>query len=578
MVRKCGYLPIVITLLGGILSKRKSLEEWELVNQNINAYLYKGDEIEKENEIHAVINLSYEDLPYYLKPCFLYMGQFREDETILVNNLYRLWIAQGMISHEHQGNDDQTLMDVAELYLSELASRCIVQVEVENVIRETKYRSFKLHDVVRELCLSKGTKEGFCCHVMNPDRNPMTSFLLGNKTSRHLAIHFGSETKIRREELRITHEDTSKHLRSLQFLNNLRGETIEFPETIVDFRESKMLRVLVFQNFNFEGRKLPRGFGNLIHLRYLQLQKCALDELPSSIGNFRYLHTLNLRGCWNIRVPNIVTKMVRLKQLLLPSYDTRLVGNYRLRLEGLDELETLSGFNSLVHDLKSVTRMKNLRRIRATIHDKQSLWTIIDAISTNWKNLRSCALLVANGCQFTSTEEGLMILQRVFAYPHLYDLRLNVKIGKLLQECENQVIISKLVTLFLFDCKIEGDPMAILGKLPCIEELRIKGSFLGEEMKCHELGFPRLVYLTMEGLPNLKEWKIEKGAMPVIRALEIDNCLLLKMLPDGLRFIRTLGKLVISRMPELGKRVLDDNGGGQDFDKVRHVHHLLERN
>ncbi|KAK6138531.1 hypothetical protein DH2020_027734 [Rehmannia glutinosa] len=462
MVCKCGYLPLVISLLGGILSKRKSLKEWETVNQNINAYLYKGDEIEKENEIHAVLNLSYEDLPYYLKPCFLYMGQFREDDTILVNTLYRLWIAQGMILHEHQENEDDTLMDVAELYLSELASRCIVQVEVENVIRETKYRSFKLHDVVRDMCLSKGTKEGFCCHVINPDRNrPITSLLLGTKTLRHLAVDFGSEMEIRRDDdqLRITtshDQDTGKHVRSLQFLNDLRGKTIEFPENVVDFHEFKVLRVLVFQNFNFSGRKLPRGFGNLIHLRYLRFQNCAIDELPSSIANFRYLHTLSLRGCWNVRVPNILKKMIRLKHLLLPSYNTRLVGNYRLRLEGLDELETLSGFNSLVHDLKSVTRMKNLRRIRATVHDKQSLWTIIDAINTYWKNLRPCALLIANGCQFTSTEEGVMILERVFAYPHLYDLRINVKIGNLLEECENQVIISKIRTLFLFDRRIEA--------------------------------------------------------------------------------------------------------------------------
>ncbi|KAK6138530.1 hypothetical protein DH2020_027733 [Rehmannia glutinosa] len=43
------------------------------------------------------------------------------------------------------------------------------------------------------------------------------------------------------------------------------------------------------------------------------------------------------------------------------------------------------------------------------------------------------------------------------------------------------------------------------------------------------------------------------------------------MLPGWTRFIDTLTKLVILRMPELGKRVSNDNGGGEDFDKVRHV-------
>ncbi|KAI3469969.1 hypothetical protein Pfo_026632, partial [Paulownia fortunei] len=119
--------------------------------------------------------------------------------------------------------------------------------------------------------------------------------------------------------------------------------------------------------------------------------------------------------------------------------------------------------------------------------------------------------------------------------------------------------------------------MEILGKLPFLEELiLLKRSFVGEEMKCHALGFPRLKKLVLDHLPNLREWRVEQGAMPVLSEIEINNCSRLEMVPDGLRFIVTLQKLQISGMPELGKLVsTSSSGGGEDFDKVRHVPSII---
>ena len=162
MVHKCGYLPLAISLLGGVLRKKISMEEWELVNKDIKEVIYRD-----EKQIDGVLNLSYESLPYYLKPCFLYMGiLFNEDETIDAGHLYKMWIAQGMISHENIGDKEDTLMDIAELYLSELASRSLVQVEIMFTYdvsnRTRKYETCKLHDVVREL-FEIGEKGGFWC-------------------------------------------------------------------------------------------------------------------------------------------------------------------------------------------------------------------------------------------------------------------------------------------------------------------------------------------------------------------------------------------------------------------------------
>ncbi|KAH6809322.1 hypothetical protein C2S51_027105 [Perilla frutescens var. frutescens] len=578
MVRKCGCLPLAVSLLGGILSKKKSIGEWVLVNENINASIYRGDE--KDNQIHGVLNLSYEDLPYYLKSCFLYLGRLREDETIYSANLYRIWIAQGMISQENIRGNEETLMETAEHYLSELASRCIVQVEVEDVIPRQKFRTCKLHDVVRELCLSKGKDEDFGVQILDYQGGKFSTLLqqaLSRTKTRHLAIHFKTELELERDELALTsEEDTSKHLRSLEIHGDIIGKTFDQfpPQSILDFQKFKVLKSLVIVRFKFAERKLPRAITNLVHLKYLRLQKCELDSLPSSISNLAYLDTLDLLLSRNVRVPDVLKKMFRLKHLLLPSYAMETVGNYRLKLdEGVDELESLIGFDSSVHELKCVARMRNLQRFTALICDNESLSNIINAIATNWNKLSYCTVSIKQGCQLTASEEGLMMLKQAFSCPNLYHLRIFVEVGKLLEECISEIISSRLVKLYMLDCKIEDDPVEILGKLPCLTELYLdSGSYVGEEMTCHGSSFPCLKKLILNRLRNLREWRVEQGGMPLLSEIRIHRCPGLKMVPNGLSCILSLQKLVISGMPELGERVL---ASGDDFHKVSHVPSII---
>lgn len=260
------YLPLAICLVGGVLSKRTSMMEWKLVNETINAFIFRGERHdEKDNSIDGVLNISYEDLPYYLKPCFLYLGTFKEDQVINVYNLYRMWIAQGMILDETIQGNETTLMDLAELYLGELASRCIIQVEVEDIIPTQKYRSCKIHDVVRHFCLSMGKIEDFGVQILEYEGGKFSTLLheaLSRIKTRHLAIHLKSELQFEDDELRITcDEDTSKHLRSLEIHNDdIYGEHITFPpQSIVNFKKFKLLKSLIIVQFKFAGKKLPRA-------------------------------------------------------------------------------------------------------------------------------------------------------------------------------------------------------------------------------------------------------------------------------------------------------------------------------
>ena len=71
MVDKCNGLPLAIVVLGGLLSRNMSHTEWTKVHDNINAYLAKEG---SQTGVMTVLNLSYIDLPSYLKPCFLHLS------------------------------------------------------------------------------------------------------------------------------------------------------------------------------------------------------------------------------------------------------------------------------------------------------------------------------------------------------------------------------------------------------------------------------------------------------------------------------------------------------------------------
>ncbi|XP_047949546.1 putative disease resistance protein At1g50180 [Salvia hispanica] len=331
MVHKCGYLPLAISLLGGVLRKKISMEEWELVNKDIKEVIYRD-----EKQIDGVLSLSYESLPYYMKPCFLYMGiLFNEDETIDAGHLYKMWIAQGMISYENIGDKEDTLMDIAELYLSELASRSLVQVEImftyDVANRTRKYDTCKLHDVVRELCLQLGKREDFGVQSLEYQGGKLSTLIReasSHMKIQHLAIHFRSE--VEHEPAVTCGEDTSKHIRSLRLTNLINSNVFLFPpQSMVDLQKFKLLRDLVIVGFKFAGGKLPRGITNLVHLRSLCLQGCELDKLPSSIRNLVYIDTIDLANTMNVEVPNVLQEMLRLKHLYFPLYGDEKIGNYR---------------------------------------------------------------------------------------------------------------------------------------------------------------------------------------------------------------------------------------------------------
>ncbi|KAL2223590.1 UNVERIFIED_CONTAM: putative disease resistance protein [Sesamum indicum] len=160
IVKKCGYLPLPISVIGGTLRHEKASIEWKNVCRNLDSYLQHGRGLENDKGVNQILDLSYNVLPYNPKPCFLYLACFKEDKKIDTEKLYLLWIAEGMISSEDKGRGE-SLRDVAERYLFELANRFMVQVEIDELPLYNRFKSCRLHDMIRDLCLSKGKTKDF---------------------------------------------------------------------------------------------------------------------------------------------------------------------------------------------------------------------------------------------------------------------------------------------------------------------------------------------------------------------------------------------------------------------------------
>ena len=89
MIEYCGGLPLAITVLGGLLATKKALNEWEDVLKHIKSYIFKDD-----LRVNKVLSLSYNDLPFHLKLCFLYLGHFLEDFEIPTKELIQMWMGR----------------------------------------------------------------------------------------------------------------------------------------------------------------------------------------------------------------------------------------------------------------------------------------------------------------------------------------------------------------------------------------------------------------------------------------------------------------------------------------------------
>ncbi|KAL3506217.1 hypothetical protein ACH5RR_031599 [Cinchona calisaya] len=269
--------------------------------------------------------------------------------------------------------------------------------------------------------------------------------------------------------------------------------------------------------------------------------------------------------------------MKRLRYLYLP--DSVKESKEKVQVNGLSELEILDGsIKSSAYEIAHLHELTNLRSLKAAVADNESLCAIIDHLIKNGKNLQETSLTIEDSVSFSSEQQGSAddsaLLRKILGCGNLHILIFRgVKICQFLP-CDDHNFRQSLVQLELRGTEIDQDPMETLGKLPQLRSLLLlPGSYMGKELICHELGFPRLEKLWLVELPNLCCWRVDKGGMANLSSLLIYGCHELEMIPDGLKHVAGLKELYIKAMPTTFVRRIKVVYGrqGEDFDKIQHI-------
>ncbi|XP_057803120.1 putative late blight resistance protein homolog R1B-17 [Salvia miltiorrhiza] len=115
IVANCKGLPLSIATIGGLLAKsERTREYWGRIEQNLNSIVITNN----DEFCLKILRMSYIHLPNYLKPCFLYMGVFREDHTFRVSTVAKVWVSEGFL----KPMSGKSLETIAQECFEELAA------------------------------------------------------------------------------------------------------------------------------------------------------------------------------------------------------------------------------------------------------------------------------------------------------------------------------------------------------------------------------------------------------------------------------------------------------------------------
>nr|ACU64884.1 Nbs8-OM-CC [Oryza minuta] len=504
IVKKCGYLPLAILTIGGVLAT-KEVREWETFYSQIPSELESNPNLEA---MRRMVTLSYNYLPSHLKQCLLYLSIFPEDFEINRNRLVNRWVAEGFI------------------------------------------KSCRVHDIMRDITISISREENF---IFLPEG---TDYDAVHGNTRHIAFHgskYCSETNF---DWSIIRSLTMFGQRPLELENSVHSSQL------------RMLRVLDLTDAQFTiTQNDVNNIVLLCHLKYLRIGKYSLSyiySLPKSIGRLEGLQTLDLDWTYISTLPTQITKLQSLRRLRcmkeydFSSFTTCLTNTLCLPMiltpfvSTSDRAGKIAKLHMATKSFRSKSYGVKVPKGICRLRDLQIL-EVVDIRRTSSRALKELGQLsklrklsvVTKG----STKEKCKILYK--AIQELCSLKsLNVDaVGYSRIECLDSISsppllrklvlsgnleelpnwIEQLVHLMKFylhrsNLK-EGKTMLILGALPNLMLLFLRSNaYLGEKLVFTTGAFPRLRTLWISSLDQLREIRFEDGSSPLLEKIEIEHC------------------------------------------------------
>ncbi|KAL2975831.1 hypothetical protein AAZX31_14G184500 [Glycine max] len=471
IVKICGGLPLAIVVLAGLVAKKeKSQREWSRIKE-VSWHL-----TEDKTGVMDILKLSYNNLPGRLKPCFLYFGIYPEDYEISARQLIKYWIAEGFIQPQKTGIADTTteLEDVADFYLDELVDRSLVQVAKRR--SEGGVKTCRIHDLLRDLCMSESKSDKFLevCTNSNIDT-------VSNTNPRRMSIHLKRDSDVAANTF------NKSCTRSMFIFGSDRADLVPV------LKNFKLARVLDCDMFHgFSSYSVPRDLKRMIHLRYLRIKVKHLPDCVCSLWNLETLH-VRYRG-------TVSSKIWTLKRLR------------HLYLSGDGKLPVL---------MPKANRMENLQTLLLSGKHPQQIISLLN--SGIFPRLRKLALRLPNESCMLSSLERLSNLH-------------SLKVIRGFELPSDTNAYPSNLTKITLDLAAFLDPqpfLKTLGRLPNLQILKLTPNIRDILLDIGRGEFPQLQLLHMRQI-HVKQWRLEKHAMPRLRHLVIDKCYRLSELPEEL--------------------------------------------
>ncbi|KAL7188050.1 hypothetical protein ACSBR1_037987 [Camellia fascicularis] len=550
ILKRCQGLPLAIVAVSGVLATkdRSRINEWEMLYRSLGAELEGNDKLES---MKKALSLSYNDLPYYLKICFLYLSIFSEDQHIWRRKIIRLWTAEGFVT----AIEGKTIEEVANGYLDELFNRSLIQV----VERDPDGRpsDFCIHDLMREIIVSKAREQNIVTTICRQGSRRAEKV-------RRLLIRSTSDN--------VEYSECSSRLRSL-FVWGLMDSLPIASLREVFRRGSRLLNVLDLQGTPLE--TIPDEVFKLIHLRYLGLRYTKVKMVPKLIGKLENLETLDLVGTYVTELPDEILHLQKLRNLTL----------YHLKSNNFFEFGDLSGFKapsqigslqhlqvlsmievdqrneggiSIVKELGKLTQLRELHIGDLRREDGVTLCSSIEKLN----NLRLLEVM-------STKKDEILDLQSVSPVP-LFLQHLNL-FGRLEKFPHWIPSLHGLVALTLGWSKLRDDTLQSLQELPNLAKLIFDEAYEGEGLCFKAGGFQRLKELHLSKLKGLRWVRVEEGAMPHLERLSIRSSELMEEVPSGIEHLTHLQTFGLADMSEKLISKLNREVQDGDYWKITHI-------
>ncbi|OIT26518.1 putative late blight resistance protein -like r1b-14 [Nicotiana attenuata] len=448
--------------LPGILAKMEKKEEsWKQVANTLSSHIH-GD-------TKAIVELSYQNLPYHLKPCFLYFGAFLEDRVIDVSRLTKLWTSEGFIKSFE--SESRRLEKIAEGYLENLIGKNLVVVVKRS--SDGKIEACRLHDVMLEFCKEKATEENLLLWII---RMCNVAWLF----VKWIILKNGARLA---------------HLLDLYFFRSDTDICARLPVPKPGFTISRILQNFKFLKVLDLEHCIVIDFcpTDLVYMRYLSAE-IDQNSIPASISNLSNLETLVLKSRGQISLPVTLRRMVKLRHLHIAQYFTISNAEKPFDDDSLKfyDLCTLSQpYFSCVEDFELMLRKApNIRELEC-----------------KFKGVCSVPFPVLD---FSTQLETLHIIGEAVEFQHRYPVCIsasNLKILKLSffrlghEHLSNIAQLQNLRAIEFDDEKWEVRD----GEFPQLKVLKLMFCRSLEEWTASDDAFPNLELLFLRGLENLKE-------------------------------------------------------------------------